>query len=266
MPRIGPGERRRNRRYDPTLSVVLWCTTLFLLAGCGDGDSTTGARAVPFCGGSGPLVPVAGHAFVFGPYRGNLTGATITAAEAPAFATTVQPDGSFHLEVPSGSDCSFVLTQPGFHTTQTAVLHVGASGIEQVGFQVPTDRTFDLLSLFVDLDPAQCQIATTVSALGTTPYGGNGLGVPGVVTRIDPPLGPEHGPVYFNYVNNGIIYPDPTLTQTSIDGGVAYVDVPPAEYVVSATKDGKRFSSVRLRCHPGIVVNGSPPWGLQELP
>lgn len=242
------------------------CCAMVLLVGCGDGDTNSDAGAASLCDGSGALVPVTGQAFVFGPFRGNLTGATITAAEAPELTTTMLADGSFHLEVPSGSDCSFVLTQPGFHTSQTAVLHVGANGIEQVGFQPPTDRLVDLLATFVSFDPAQCQIATTVSALGTPPYGGSALGVPGVTTTLDPPLGDAHGPVYFNYVSARLIYPDPTLTATSIDGGVLYLDVPAGEYVLSANKDGKRFSSARLRCRPGIVVNAAPPWGLQELP
>lgn len=221
----------------------------------------------PAHGGSGPLVPVTGMAWVFGPGGGNLAGASLGVAEASALGTTVDANSAFRLDVPSGGDCSFVLKQPGFHDSQTALLHVGASGIEQVSFQMPTDKVFMLMANLVNLapDPTRCQIATTVSAAGTAPYGGDGLGVPEATVSIDPPLLPENGPVYFKYVRAGLIVPDPNLTATTIDGGVLFLNVPTGDYVLSARRPGKRFTSVKLRCRAGSLVNAAPPWGLQEI-
>jgi len=41
-----------------------------------------------------------------------------------------------------------------------------------------------------------------------------------------PPLSAEHGPVYFS----ANVIPDPTLTQTTEDGGVVFTNVPEGEY------------------------------------
>jgi hypothetical protein len=219
--------------------------------------------------GTGPRVHVSGKAFVFGPNSSDYTlvGATVSVAEAPEIATTVGADGTFALDVPSGDEASFVLRQPGFHDNQTATFMLGSTALDQVGFQVPTDGIFDLMAQFVriDPDPERCQIASTVSRKGTEPYGGAGLGEPGVIVSIEPALPKEAGPVYFNYVNTGVIIPDPALTATTLDGGVIYTNVPPGEYRLSATKTGKQFSSVKVRCRKGLLVNAAPPRGLQEL-
>ena len=41
-----------------------------------------------------------------------------------------------------------------------------------------------------------------------------------------PPLPAEHGPIYFN----SAVLPDRSLTETSDDGGVLFIQVPPGEY------------------------------------
>lgn len=218
--------------------------------------------------GAGPLATVSGKAFVFGPSGGqSIEGATISVAEAPAYATTVAADGTFSFQVPSGRPVSLQLQKELFHTTQSATLDLGPAGLDQVGFQVPTDNMFDLLTYIVDIypDPERCQIATTVSRKGTEPYGGAGLGEPGVVVSVDPPLPAESGPIYFEYVSETLIYPTRSLTETSIDGGVLFVNVPEGEYTLSATKVGKTFSTATIRCRAGILVNAAPPRGLQEL-
>lgn len=222
----------------------------------------------PWVVGTGPLAPVSGRAFVFGPSGGQtIEGATISVLEAPELTTVVAADGTFSLEVPSGAPISLVLQQPGFHPTQSATLALGPGGLDMVGFQVPTENMFDLLSSLVDVwpDPERCQIATTVSRKDTEPYGGAALGEPGVVVSIDPPLPPEAGPVYFEYVSESLIYPKRSLTETTIDGGVLFLNVPEGEYTLSASKVGKLFSTATVRCRAGILVNAAPPRGLQEL-
>ncbi|MBL9111718.1 MAG: carboxypeptidase regulatory-like domain-containing protein [Myxococcales bacterium] len=218
--------------------------------------------------GPGPLAQVSGRAFVFGPSDGQtIEGATVSVAEAPEYATTVRADGTFTLEAPSGAPVSLLLTKPGFHPTQTAAHMLDVSGLDQVGFQVPTDDMFALLALIVELtaDPETCQIATTVSRKDTEPYGGAALGEPGVTVAIDPPLPAEAGPIYFAYLNEAFIVPDRTLTETTVDGGVLFLNVPPGEYTLTATKVGKTFTEVTIRCVAGRLVNAAPPRGLQEL-
>jgi len=217
--------------------------------------------------GTGPKVQVTGKAFVFGPSGGSLVGATVSVAEAPEIKTTVGTDGTFALSVPSGGEASFVVSQPGFHDTQSATFLLGAGGLDQVGFQVPTDGIFDFFSRLVKMepDPELCQIVSTVSRAGTAPYGGDALGEPGVIVALEPPIGPDHGPVYFNWIKPDVILPDPTLKVTTIDGGVIFTNVPPGEYQMTATKTGKRFTSVKLRCRKGLLVNAAPPRGLQEI-
>jgi hypothetical protein len=233
-------------------------------AGCASPDDPMSHWEV----GTGQVATVSGLASIFGASNGlSITDATISVAEAPELTTTIAADGTFTLAVPSGAPISLVVHGPGFHDTQTAALALDAGGLDQVGFQVPTDEIFDLLATFARIDPAEqrCQIATTVSRKGTAPYGGAGLGEPGVVVAIDPPLPAKAGPIYFQYVSETTIYPDPALTETTIDGGVLFANVPPGEYTLTATKVDKLFSSVTIRCRAGVLVNAAPPRGLQEL-
>lgn len=253
------------RRSAPRALVL--ATALALAAAC----SSSSSPPDPTAGwhvGAGPRVRVSGKAFVFGPSSDySIVGATVAVAEAPELTTTVAADGTFALDVPSGDEVSLVLRKADFHPNQTATFLLGAGGLDQVGLQVPTEGIFDLMASFVKIepDPERCQIATTVSRKGTEPYGGAGLGEPGVIVTIAPPLPKEAGPVYFEYVNTGVIIPDPTLTATTLDGGVIYTNVPPGEYVLTATKPGKQFSTAKIRCRKGMLVNAAPPRGLQEL-
>lgn len=78
---------------------------------------------------------------------------------------------------------------------------------------------------------------------------------------IEPSLPPEHGPIYFN--EN--VLPDPTRSETSEDGGVLFIQVPPGEYLLTAHKQGVEFVPLKMKCRPGVLVNASPPFGLQAL-
>ena len=84
-------------------------------------------------------------------------------------------------------------------------------------------------------------------------------GEAGAVVTLNPPLPAEHGPIYFN----AQVLPDRTLTETSEDGGVLFIQVPPGEYVWTATRPDTLFSRIKSKCRVGFLVNASPPWGLQ---
>lgn len=220
--------------------------------------------------GSGPLASVNGKAFIFGPNPKNLPiqGATVAVAEAPEYSTTVAADGTFSLQVPSGAPVSFSLTQPEFHPNQSAAIDIGPDGIAMLGFQAPTSETFTVLGNVSNVtpDPERCQISTTISRLGTEPFGGDALGVEGAVATLSPSIDASSGPIYFAYLGGGVIIPNRDLTEASIDGGVIFANVPVGEYTLTATKEGHRFSKVKIRCRAGVLVNAAPPNGIQELP
>jgi hypothetical protein len=258
------------RRVDIPRASFL-AALLILASGCGSqsaGASSGGDPTASWKPGTGPAVPVSGKAFLFGPSANlSLEGATISVAEAPDQTTTVAADGTFSFMVPSGAPLSFHLDQTMFFPNQSATLDVGPSGIEELGFQAPTEDTAGLLATFahITIDPTMCQISTTVSKAGTAPYGGSGLGEPDAVVSISP-APPDGGtPIYFQYLSETTILPDPTLTATSIDGGVIFANVPPGDYTLTATKQGIDFTPVHVRCRAGVLVNAAPPHGIQEM-
>jgi hypothetical protein len=250
--------RRVSRPFFGTAFVLL-------VAACSDDDPTANWVAP-----TGAPAHVTGHAFVFGPNTANLPieGATVAMTEAPDVATAVTADGTFAFDVPSGGPATFSLTKDGFHPNQSATLDIGADGIAMLGFQTPTEDTFVSLGDIADIhiDATRCQIATTVSRAGTEPYGGDGLGVEGATVAIRPSLpATSSGPIYFAYYLNGTVIPDRSLTETSLDGGLVFANVPVGEYTLTATKAGVAFTQVDVRCRAGVLVNAAPPNGIQQL-
>jgi hypothetical protein len=138
-----------------------------------------------------------------------------------------------------------------------------------VSFQVPPDIIYAAFSFLLGMkpDPNVCQIATTVTRADALKYGSLGAdqGQAGATVTIHPPLPPRHGPIYFRFLpeNLGVIYPDRSLAETSRDGGVLFVDVPTGEYTLRAQKPSVEFTSIKVKCRPGVLVNASPPHCLQ---
>ncbi|MCB9570149.1 MAG: carboxypeptidase regulatory-like domain-containing protein [Myxococcales bacterium] len=224
----------------------------------GEGTGSTGAGAV---------VDVSGDAFAFGPAT-MVSGATVTILEQPGVSTVTDDDGHFAFEgLPAGSEATFVFNRSGYPTiyTRTFTLPDADAGpLERVTFQAPDDSTFAALAFIVEIDPdpATCQIASTVTRIGVSLYDGVAHGEAGATVTITPALPPEHGPVYFN----ANVIPQKDLVETSADGGVLYTNVPPGTYVLRASKAGVNFDEVTVRCDADVLVNPSPPWGLQARP
>jgi hypothetical protein len=105
----------------------------------------------------------------------------------------------------------------------------------------------------------RCQMVTTVTRVGRSIYDPGAHGEAGAIVTTVPPLPAEHGPIYFN----AFVLPDRSLTETSEDGGVLSIQVPPGEYVWTARKPGAMISRIKSKCRAGFLVNASPPWGLQ---
>ena len=195
---------------------------------------------------------------------GRIAGATISLLEHPDRHVTTGPDGHFVFDgLEEGSEATLVLDHPDYHPIQTGTIRLGPRGIDRVTFQAVTYTIYDLLADFLDVVPDEanrCQMVTTVTRVGRSIYEAGAHGEDGVTVTLDPPLASDHGPIYFN----SSVLPDRTLTQTSDDGGVLFLQVPPGEYVWTAHKAGAVFSRVKMKCRQGFLVNASPPKGLQR--
>ncbi len=225
-------------------------------AGASDAGTPTTAR-------------VSGHAFAFTTSGGRLEGAYVTALELPTLCLRTDADGYYELEAPVGSDITLEIAHPDFVRVRTGTHEVPPEGIERLTFQVPDHATYRLLERVVGhpTDRSLCQIAATITEVGRSLYTTDwpSHGEAGATVTIDPMPASMDGPIYFEYLGPGAILPDRSLTETSRDGGILFLDVPPGEYVLSAVKSGVSFRSVRVRCEAGVLVNPSPPWSIQAL-
>ena len=96
----------------------------------------------------------------------------------------------------------------------------------------------------IEVDPAACQIVSTVTRVGKSIYDDGAHGEAEATVTLEPAIPAEHGPVYFG----ADVIPDPSLTETSEDGGVLYHNVPAGTYVMRAHKDGVTFEATTMRC------------------
>ncbi|MFO0652066.1 MAG: hypothetical protein U0326_37950 [Polyangiales bacterium] len=236
--------------------------------------SPDAGRVIPPCptpvSGDGG-VTVRGHAFDFGPSTSSTRGGVVTLLEHPGWCARIAADSSYSFQgLTPGERVTPVFDHPDYWPIQTGTHVVPEGGIERLSFQAPTTFLFDILARSLQLtpDPARCQIASTVTEVGFSIYDGNrkSHGEAGATVSISPPLPPESGPVYFQYYGRGSILPVRELTETTRDGGVLYLNVPPGEYVLSAHKAGATIRDVRVICRAGVLTNAAPSWGLQTLP
>lgn len=218
------------------------------------------------CGGE-EGVSVSGDAFLFsgGPgLEGRVAGATVTVVEQPDRQVVTAVDGHFQFDgFSAGDEVTLALEFPDHHRIQTGTLTVGAEPIERVTFQVVHDAIYAVMADMLGVVPDEankCQVVTTVTRVGKSLYDEGAHGEAGVTVTLEPP-GAVEGPVYFN----ASVVPDRALTETTEDGGVLFMQVAPGDYVLTATKAGVSFRSVKVKCRAGWLVNASPPWGLQAL-
>lgn len=235
----------------------------------GSGSADDGSSSSDDTDTAAAAVEVSGDAFAFtlpGEPYGRIDGATISILEQPEHVVQSDGEGHFVFEaVPPGSEATFVLEREGFPLARTKTFTLPSEGpLERVTFQVPDDALFELLAgvLMIEVDPGACQIVSTVTRVGKSIYDAGAHGEAGATVTLEPAIPAEHGPVYFN----AAVIPDPSLTETSEDGGVLYTNVPPGTYVMQAHKDGVTFEATTMKCEAGVLVNASPPYGLQALP
>jgi hypothetical protein len=251
-----------------TLARALLFFAVALPAGC----ELAPLEAPPAPSASPPSPPlstrlfrVSGDAIPFtNPPDGRIADAKVSLLEQPDKSMTTGTDGhfEFHGLVP-GRDVTLVLEHPGYHPIQTGTLRVADADLERVTFQAVSPMMYAILAGIVGVQPDDehcCQMVTTVTRIGKSMYDTGAHGEAGATVTLDPPLSAEHGPIYFN----AQVRPDRTLTQTSDDGGVLFIQVPPGEYTWTASKPDAEFRRVRMKCRAGLLVNASPPWGLQR--
>lgn len=227
-----------------------------LLGGCGD-DGGESPRAD---------ITVSGHAFAFtlpGQPYGRIAGAAISVLEQPGAVTETAADGYFELRLPAGSEATFVMIADGFPEAQTGTFTLPLEAdLERVTFQIPDTSLLTSLAAMIQLTPdeTKCQLVSTVTVVGKSIYDPGAHGEAGATVSVEPALAPDHGPIYFN----DAVIPTLGLTETSSDGGVLFTNVPPhTTYVLSAHKEGVQFAPVTMKCRPNVLVNASPPYGLQ---
>jgi hypothetical protein len=237
-------------RAWPTL-----CLLCLFSAGCSDDDGAK-ATAKPV------LAPVKGIAAPFNDaVTGRIAGATVSVLEHPEMKMTTGADGVFSFDgLYSGEEVTLVLEHPDWPSTQTGTHTVPTEGIEDLTFQVPTKPIYAALASIVQItpDPTRCQMVTTVTRKGGTILAPGAHGEAGVTVSVAPELPKEHGPVYFN----ASVLPDKSLSESSEDGGVLFTNAPPGEYVWSGQKAGAKLGDVKFKCRAGLLVNASPPRGM----
>ena len=215
--------------------------------------------------GSPATTTITGDAFAFNEGTGSLVAdAHVFVLEDPELDATTDAQGHFVIAgVPVGSDATLVLEHPDFIPIQTGTHVVPAAGIDRITFQAVRPVIRDALAQLIDItpDPTRCQMVTTVTRVGRSLYDEGAHGEAGATVTITPAVPSEAGPIYFD----ASVLPDRMLTETSEDGGVLVVNAPVGEYTWTAELEGATFTTLRMKCRAGFLVNASPPWGLQRL-
>ncbi|CEG58120.1 peptidase associated/transthyretin-like domain-containing protein [Legionella fallonii] len=206
-----------------------------------------------------------------------INGATITVIEDETIKLTTDSAGKFGpFEYPIGQPITLVFEKTGslwsgYKTTQTSTMIVTSEGfnnkdyLKNITFQVPSNIVYKFLFLAMGVteNPELCQIATTVTALNKT-IEDIPQGIAGVTVEITPKI--DKNPFYFGTVpildiTNPFVR---TLSATTMDGGVAFLNVPEGKYVLEARKEGMTFSQVEIQARKGVLVNASPQRGLTQ--
>lgn len=241
------------------------------------GGGDTGVAADPWGELSVPdggPVTASGWALAFSPLDWLISGAEIRIVELPDRVTTSAEDASWVFEdLPRGQVVTFELVHPDYPPIRTGSFLLGdpldgGDRLQDVTFQAPDHDMYAIMSNAAGSspDPEHCQVATTITRRGHSMLaGGPTHGEPEATATMVPDGTWEQGPVYFNLHSSGLIWPDPTLTETTHDGGVLWTNVKPGHYWMEGHKDGAVIRPVRIDCAAGYLVNASPPWGLQVL-
>jgi hypothetical protein len=236
------------------------------------------------------VVHLSGKVFHFGldlsqsppvsfPFQSTVPGTLVSIAEIPA---------TRKLNVRSGADgqwrhaaikikgrplsISFVYERAGYVTTKSQVFEIGDDDISDLSVQFPTAAYYAI---------AKAQIEQQIGALIGAPYTLSNVlvttvgkswasmfspdlphGDPGAQVAISPAIQfpTSLGPVYFNES----VAPDPTLSSTSVDGGVLFGNLARGSYAITASKAPFSYDTLTFVIQDGIgLYIASPPHGVQ---
>lgn len=197
--------------------------------------------------------------------------ASITVLETGAQFKTNSLGTFSPIDYPIGKTITLRFKKFGYKTTQSASIRVPAKGLhgryDNISFQVPSILTYYLFSIIMGakIDDQCCHVTTTVTAYHKT-LDDEPQGEPGAIITLNPSA--NETPFYFDIFKSGPLKNKTNpftqgLRTTSLDGGVAFINLPPrAEpYTLSAQKIGVSFTSVSFVCRKGEFINISPPQG-----
>jgi hypothetical protein len=250
----------------------------------------TVAQAQDSCHCRLEVVPIGGTVFHFGldlsqsppvpfPFQSTVAGARVSIAEAPItrlLGIRSDADGkwSFKAIKVKGTPLhvSFVYELEGYTTTKSQLFEIGDGGITDLAVQFPTAAYYAAAKGQIEqqiggLIGAPYTLAnvlvTTVGKAWASMYDPDlPHGDPGAVVSIAPAVAfpASLGPVYFN----AAVAPDPTLTSTSVDGGVLYGNLASGSYTVTASKAPFSYAALTFVVQDDITLYvASPPHATQ---
>ena len=214
--------------------------------------------------------PVTGFArsFILGT---PLSDATITVLETGQKIKT-DKNGQFGpIEYPIGQAITLQFEKWNYKTTRSATIIVPKEGLtgpyHNITFQVPSVEAYYVLASIVGakIDENSCHVTTTITAYQKT-MDDDPQGEANAIAILSPDV--NSVPFYFDIFDSGPLKGKTNpftkgLTQTSLDGGVAFFNLPPRDepYFLTAQKQGVIFNSAQFLCQKGVFINISPPQG-----
>lgn len=219
--------------------------------------------------------PVSGYAQSF-LLNVKLANGTVTILETGKKITT-DSNGHFGpFQYPVGQPITLQFEKWGYQTTQSGTVIVPREGLagpyDNITFQIPSIETYYLLAKIMGatIDENSCHVTSTITAYHKT-LDDVPQGVTGTTVTLTPAVNVI--PFYFDIYKSGGPLKGKTnpftrgLTATSEDGGVAFFNLPPRDepYVLSARKDGVKFTEAMFLCRKGMFINISPPKGPMAL-
>jgi hypothetical protein len=194
-----------------------------------------------------------------------LKGASISILEYPEKQTVADSAGYFHFDkLKNGSEVTFKVLQKDYYPYYSETFTIDSADLHPVAFQIPSNLVFMGLAMISETVPQNGMgfITSTVSTADPATFVDLGFpGEPGCTVTISPALPPENGPIYFNEQT----LPLRQLTETTEDGGVLFVNVPPGEYTLYAHKPGIQFRPVNVKVFSNSLTNATPPYGLRRI-
>ncbi len=191
--------------------------------------------------------------------------ALVTILEYPGYFTITDECGRYSFSgLKAGMKFTLCLAHPSYRTTRTQTFTMAGEDMKQMSFQVPDHLAFHVMCVIskTQPDPSKGHIASTIITRDPKTFTNLGFpGEPGCTVTIEPRLPEACGPIYFNEKT----LPTRGLTETTRDGGICYVNVPPGEYTLFAHKEGIEFEPVKVKVSAMTFTNAAPPYGLRKV-